>query len=242
MADRAVFLDRDGTIIEDPGFVTRPEQVCLVPGSADAIRRLRAAGYRVVVVTNQSGVARGLLDEQQLAAIHERMQAELARRGTQLDAIYYCPYLPGPEAVVEQYRRDSDLRKPKPGMLLRAARELGLDLAACWMIGDSSQDVEAGRAAACRTILIGQSGCEGSDSADFVVPDLVAAAEIIERDGRSKAPAASGQPSLRTESLLEQMLEELRELRRGRMYEEFSLAKLAAAVLQVVALGLFVWA
>ncbi len=150
----AVFVDRDNTLIHDPGYLRDPNQVRLLDGVAHGIKRLRDAGYLVVVASNQSGVARGLLTEADVACIHARIQELLHHSGTQIDAFYYCPYLPGDEAVRPEYRVDSDLRKPRPGMLLLAAREHAIELARSWMIGDSPRDAQAGRAAGCRTILI----------------------------------------------------------------------------------------
>ena len=112
MSHPAVFLDRDGTIIDDVGYINVPKQVRLLPGAADAVRRIRSAGYRVVIISNQSGIARGLLDEQTLAQIQARLEEILDREGACLDGVYYCPYLDGPKAVVEAYRRNSELRKP----------------------------------------------------------------------------------------------------------------------------------
>ncbi|HEY3243386.1 MAG TPA: HAD family hydrolase [Phycisphaerae bacterium] len=150
----AVFLDRDNTLVEDPGFIDHPDKVRLMPGAAAAIRRLNEAGYHVVVVTNQSGIARGLFSEARLCEIHAHLRSVLAADGARLDAIYYCPYLDSEEAVVEAYCRASELRKPAPGMLLKAAQELDLDLDRSWMIGDGARDIEAGRRAGCRTILL----------------------------------------------------------------------------------------
>jgi len=153
-----VFFDRDNTLVEDPGYLADSARVVLYAEAPAAIVRLQNAGYRVVVVTNQSGVARGLITEEQLEAVHERVKELLAQQGASLDAIYACPYLDGPEATVEQYRRATDLRKPAPGMLLKAAHELQLDLARSWMVGDSARDVEAGLRAGCRTILLERNG------------------------------------------------------------------------------------
>ncbi len=175
----AVFVDRDDTLIEDSGYISDPDQVELLEGTASAIARLREAGLPVVVVSNQSGIARGLFSEEQLAKVHQRMQDLLQEQGTGVDAIYYCPYLDGPEAVQSDYRRDSDLRKPKPGMLLLAAEEMSIDLGGSWMVGDSERDVEAGRAAGCQAVLLTRSGTTASASADFVVADLPAAADLI---------------------------------------------------------------
>lgn len=175
----AVFVDRDNTLIEDPGYISHPDQVRLLPGVAEAVARLRAAGYPVVVVSNQSGVARGYFTEDDLTAVHRRMQQLLGRQNAGVDGIYYCPFLAGEEATVDRYRRDSDLRKPKPGMLRMAADDLGLDLRKSWMVGDSVRDAEAGRAAGCRTILIGARHDGGAGEADYRVADLSAAADTI---------------------------------------------------------------
>ena len=118
MTSTAVFLDRDGTVVEDPGYIGDPDQVQLIPGAAEAINRFSKAGHRVVIVSNQSGVARGMFTEEDLSRVHARLVALLEADGAMLDGAYYCPYLDGPEAKVEAYRGDSDLRKPKPGMLL----------------------------------------------------------------------------------------------------------------------------
>ena len=215
-AKPAVFVDRDHTLIDDPGYISEPDQVRLLAGVPPAIARLREAGTPVIVVTNQSGVARGLFTEEQLAAVHQRMQDLLQAEGTGVDAIYYCPYLDGPEAVCEDYRRDSDLRKPKPGLLRLAAREMDLDLKASWMIGDSERDVQAGRAAGCRTVLIdlsarhthfthrrdagattqmGRNGGVEPSSADHVAADLPSAVEYILTQAEAGAMKHTNEPS-----------------------------------------------
>lgn len=184
MKPKAVLLDRDGTIIENHGYIADPERVQLIHGAAEAIRRFRASGHLVVLVSNQSGVARGRLDESDLSRVHGRVEEMLEAHGASLDGTYYCPYLDGPEATIEAYRRDSELRKPKPGMLLQAARELNIDLSQSWMIGDSACDVEAGTRAGSRTILIGRAGWEGGRTgvtATHTVGSLLEAAEIVER-------------------------------------------------------------
>ncbi|UCG46167.1 MAG: HAD-IIIA family hydrolase [Phycisphaerales bacterium] len=155
MSDKAIFLDRDDTLIEDPGYINNPDQVKLMDGAAEALIELRNMGYKLVVVTNQSGVARGIVTEQVLAEIHNRLKQLLAEKGAFLDQIYYCPY--HPEGVVAKYRRESELRKPNPGMLLAAAEEMDIDLAASWAIGNGARDVEAGLRAGCKTILIEHS-------------------------------------------------------------------------------------
>lgn len=177
----AVFVDRDNTLIDDPGYLRDPENVRLLDGVAEALIRLRDAGYPVIVVTNQSGIARGYLSEAELEAIHKRMTDLLHARGAQVDAIYYCPYLNGPDAVIEEYRCASDLRKPKPGMFLLAAKEMNIDLEASWMIGDSDRDMQAGRAAGCRTILIGEHDLAEQAVADSVAPNFAEAVDLLLR-------------------------------------------------------------
>lgn len=205
----AVFLDRDGTLIEDRRYIRDPDDVVLIPGAAEAVARFARAGFRVILVSNQSGLARGLFNEDQLARVHARFEALLESGGARLDGAYYCPYLNGREAIVERYRRDSDLRKPRPGMLLQAAQELELDLSRSWMIGDSPNDILAGRSAGCRTILLNTNGHppEAAEG-DFVVRSLPEAAEIVAHGGtaspadaptRSRMPAAF-QPSGKLEA------------------------------------------
>jgi len=151
-ARQAVFLDRDGTINEEVDYLSDPEQLVLLPGAAAAIRRWNEAGYLVVVVTNQSGIARGLLDEARLREIHDRLREMLRVEGAELDAFYHCPH--HPDLGEPPLRARCDCRKPAPGMLLRAAEELGIDLARSWIVGDSLRDLEAGAAAGVRGILV----------------------------------------------------------------------------------------
>ncbi len=152
MSNKAIFVDRDDTLIEDPGYINNPDQVKLLPGVPRALIELKAMGYRLVVVTNQSAVARGIVTEKTLRNIHDRLEQLLAENNAFLDAIYYCPY--HPDGVVAKYRKESDCRKPNPGMLLTAADELNIDLSQSWMIGNGAHDVEAGLRAGCKTILI----------------------------------------------------------------------------------------
>ncbi|MCO6436262.1 MAG: HAD family hydrolase [Phycisphaerae bacterium] len=199
MKTPAVFLDRDGTLIEDRRYIRDPDDVTLLPGAAEAVAQLTRAGFRVVLVSNQSGLARGLFNEDQLAKVHARFESLLEEAGAHLDGAYYCPYLDGREAIVERYRRDSDLRKPRPGMLLQAAEELNLDLSRSWMIGDSPQDVQAGRRAGCRTILISSNGhaTEPADE-DFVARSMLEAADIVGRWGEPSAMGKSLKSDLHT--------------------------------------------
>lgn len=148
----AIFLDRDGVVIEDAHYLSSPEQVRLIPGSADAIAALNRGGWPVVVVTNQSGVARGLFTADTVRAVHARLSEQLAGYGARVDAYYFCPHFP--TAEVEAYRSECGCRKPKPGMLLRAAADLNLDPDRSWMVGDRASDLEAGAAAGARTVLV----------------------------------------------------------------------------------------
>jgi D-glycero-D-manno-heptose 1,7-bisphosphate phosphatase len=149
---RAVFLDRDGTITKEGEWIKHPGALELIDGAAEAVHALHEAGYLVVMYSNQSAVARGMITEQELAVIHERLQQLLERRGDRLDAIYSCPH--HPTEGVGQYRVVCDCRKPKPGLLLRAQREMNIDLARSWCVGDMARDLEAGQAAGVRGILV----------------------------------------------------------------------------------------
>lgn len=175
-ARQAVFIDRDGVINEDRGFVHRIEDLVLIPGVVDALRQLQAAGYLLVIITNQSGIARGPYTEADYQQFTRHLEQVLATGGVALDAIEHCPHLP--DADVLQYRMDCDCRKPKPGMILRAARRLGIDLNTSILIGDRPSDIHAGRSAGvghCFLVRSG-SGLEGqdADAADGVYEDLKA--------------------------------------------------------------------
>ncbi|KKL58604.1 hypothetical protein LCGC14_2223690, partial [marine sediment metagenome] len=155
MGTKCVFLDRDNTIIEDPGYLTDPAAVKLLPGVDLALKSLAQAGFKLVMVTNQSAIARGLLTEEGLERVHDEMTRQLADRGTGLDAIYYCPY--HPNGAIPKFSKESDLRKPNPGMILKAANEHDIDLSQSWMVGNSYRDITAGLRAGCKTILINSS-------------------------------------------------------------------------------------
>lgn len=173
----AVFLDRDGTIIEDVPYLADPARVKLLPTSGAALRRLGDAGFLVVVVTNQSAIGRGLLTHDGLAAVHDEMQRQLADFGVELDGHYYCPVAPASDTAAGHPDR-----KPAPGMLLRAARELDIDLRRSWMVGDSLRDAQAGRNAGCRGTLLVRTGPvppPRHDAVDAVVEDLAEAATHI---------------------------------------------------------------
>ena len=201
MPHRAVLLDRDNTIIRDPGYLDDPDGVILLPGAGEAIRSLSESGFKIVVVTNQSGIARGLLTEETLDQIHDEMKSQLAQKGAKLDGLYFCPY--HVDGSVMAYAKDSDLRKPKPGMLLKAAEELDINLAESWMIGDTESDMAAGKAAGCRTVLIRlpsrDTGIQDPRHADFSARNLVDAARIVSREGPRQT--ASEKKSVKTPSL-----------------------------------------
>jgi D,D-heptose 1,7-bisphosphate phosphatase len=204
MTNKAVFLDRDDTLIIDSGYISTPGQVKLVQGASESLVELRTMRYKLVVVSNQSGVARGILTEKTLNQIHDRMRELLARRGAVIDAIYCCPY--HPDGVIEKYRRESEMRKPNPGMLLAAAADMDIDLKASWLIGDSTRDIEAGRRAGCRTILVRRPGILPSAAperpeADFLAVNLREAVNIIKKHNqqrpgpdRPSTPAAAAPP------------------------------------------------
>jgi D-glycero-D-manno-heptose 1,7-bisphosphate phosphatase len=148
----AVFLDRDGTVNEEVGYVNHIDRFRIFPWTAPAIRKLNQAGLPSVLVTNQSGVARGYFPETLVQEIHTRLQDELARFTARLDAIYYCPH--HPDGKVTAYRKTCDCRKPAPGMLHRASQDLGLDLGASFVVSDRYQDVAMGFQAGARGILL----------------------------------------------------------------------------------------
>ncbi|XAL99399.1 HAD-IIIA family hydrolase [Phycisphaeraceae bacterium D3-23] len=180
----AVFLDRDNTIIHNDGDLGDPKRVVLMKGVAPAIASLRGLGFRVVVVTNQGGVARGLYTEEDVHAVHDRIAQLIERQanGAAIDAFYYCPY--HPNGVVEPYKREHPSRKPAPGMLIQAAQDLDLDLRTSWMVGDQMRDVEAGRAAGTRTILLldpvkAPPMAGEPEGPDYDAADLVEAVRII---------------------------------------------------------------
>ena len=179
----AVFLDRDGTLIEERGYLHDPDGIALFPSTAPAIVRLRAAGFAIVVVTNQAGVARGLFDEDAVRRVHEKLDALLAPAGAAPDAYYYCPH--HPEGAVAAYRVACACRKPEPGLVARAARDLGLDVARSFVVGDKWIDVELANRAGARGMLV-RTGYGAFAEApppgvrvEAVVPTLAEAADAI---------------------------------------------------------------
>ena len=149
---RAVFLDKDGTLIVDEPYNVAPERVELLPGVLKGLQILHAAGYRLIVVTNQSGVARGLFPGSALIGVRDQLRQLLATGGVPLAGFYYCPH--HPQGIVAPFAIECDCRKPQPGLLLQAASAQHIQLAHSWMIGDILDDVEAGRRAGCRAVLI----------------------------------------------------------------------------------------
>lgn len=181
----AVFLDRDGTINVERGHVTRPEDLVLIEGASRAIRALNERGLFVVVVSNQSGVARGLMSEEDLARVHERLEDLLLAEGARLDGAYYCPNYAG--GVVERYTRDTSCRKPATGMIDRAVEDLPIELSSSVVVGDDATDIGLANALGIPGVLVetgkGGATAEGARALGVVVahraPDLAAAVEWI---------------------------------------------------------------
>lgn len=179
---KAVFLDRDGTINKYVGFLRNPEEFELIPGVAQTIKKLNDAGYLVIVVTNQPVIARGEVTTDELNTIHNKMETLLGKEGAYVDAIYYCPHHPhkGFEGEIPELKLDCDCRKPKPGMLLQAARDFNIDLESSWMLGDSENDILAGKNAGCKTALI-TTGVEEFGQ-DETIESMDGILEILNRE------------------------------------------------------------
>jgi D-glycero-D-manno-heptose 1,7-bisphosphate phosphatase len=173
MSRRAVFLDRDGTLIEERGYLDRLELLSVLPWTTDAIRLLNRAGFAAVVVTNQSAVGRGIVDEPFLHSVHAALDARLAAGRARIDAYYFCPH--HPDAEVARYRQACRCRKPGPGMIEQACRDLEIDPARSVMVGDRWLDVECGRAAGTRTVLVrtGHGGHEADHPPDGARADAI---------------------------------------------------------------------
>lgn len=224
MSDRAIFLDRDETLIKDPGYISSPDQVELLDGVPEAIIKLRELGYKLIVVSNQSAVARGIVTEKVLGKIHDRLKQLLAEKDAHLDRIYYCPY--HPDGIVPKYRKESNNRKPNPGMLLTAAKDMDIDMEQSWCIGNGIRDIEAGKRAGCKTILIDtpshhkQTDFRTSHSdvrPDYRGVNLREAVNIIKKHLRSSArtqthqtnPAVAEKPSENVPGMTDDKLESL---------------------------------
>ncbi len=176
MSKRAVFIDRDGTISEEVGYINHAARFRLFPYAAEAIKHLNENGWLAVVTTNQAGVARGYFNEEMIQTVHQRMVAELAGAGARLDGIYYCAH--HPSVGEPPYRIDCDCRKPRPGLITRAATELDVDVPASWVIGDRYSDIELARNAGAHSGFVlsgyGRGEWEHQSSSWTEQPDLVA--------------------------------------------------------------------
>ena len=184
---RAVFLDKDGTLVEDVPYNVDPDRILLTPRAGAGLGMLHRAGFRLVVITNQSGVARGMFSEEALGPVERKVRRLLAREGAPLAGFYYCPH--HPDGSNRRFRIACSCRKPHPGLLHRAAEDLRIDLAASWMIGDILDDVEAGRAAGCGTILLDNGNetewhLSPQRMPDVLAVDLQHAASMILRGSR----------------------------------------------------------
>ena len=191
----AIFLDRDGTLNVDVGYAHRVEDLLLLDNVCPGLRKFQSLGFALFITTNQSGIARGYFSEAQMHAFNAALCELLRGGGIEIAGIYYCPF--HPTAGRGAFRSESPLRKPAPGMLLQAAAEHGLDLAASFAIGDKKSDLAAGRAAGCRTVLVhtGMAGAGESELTvcpDFVADDLLSAAQQIE----AALPTPTGIPPL----------------------------------------------
>lgn len=171
----AVFLDRDGTIIEDVGYLDRVERLTIFSYAIESVRLLNRAGFKVVVITNQAGVARGFFKEAFLAEVHGEIRSRFAAGGARIDAVYYCPH--HPDATVPEYRRQCDCRKPMPGLVRTAARDLSLDLERSFVVGDRWLDVRLGQAVGAESILV-RTGYGRSEEANR--PENVHAVPVAE--------------------------------------------------------------
>lgn len=187
----AVFLDRDGTLVQPRHYPSRPQDLCLYDGIGPALHALQQAGLRLVLITNQSGLARGYFTEDDLTRMHDYLAGELARWEVHLDGIYVCPHHPA--GVVPHLAIACACRKPQPGLIYRAAVDLRLDTARSWFVGDILDDMEAGKRAGCRTILVDLGTeslpAEGTRQPDFVARDTCQALAII-ADHATRRPAA----------------------------------------------------
>ena len=181
MGARYIFLDRDGTINAEVCYLSRPEQVELLPGAAEGIKLLRKKGFYIIIVTNQSGIARGYFSESELSKIHDMLLKLLTAEGAFIDDIIYCPH--HPQGKVPQYAIKCDCRKPKTGMLVQAMQKYNIDLTESYVIGDKLSDVELAKNAGCKAILVRTGYGKEIDvtkcNADNISPDLLCAAQWV---------------------------------------------------------------
>lgn len=189
---RAVFIDKDNTLVTDVPFNADPARVALMPGAGEGLRTLASAGYRLFVASNQSGVAYGYFGIDALAGLEARIGELLAAEGVSIDAYYWCPH--HPDGSDPRFAVACTCRKPEPGLLLRAAAEHGVELASSWVVGDILDDVDAGRRAGCRTVLVDNGGetewlMAPSRTPHYVADDLAGAARYIRLDRGTEADA-----------------------------------------------------
>lgn len=184
--DVGIFFDRDGTINAEVDFLSDPDELRLIPGAAEGIRKANRLGIKVFVITNQSGIARGLLSEKDLERVHKKLEELLSQLGARIDAIYYCPH--HPEFGKPPFNISCDCRKPKTGMLTAAAREFGIDLSKSFVVGDRFVDVKAGENAGCKTVLVltgygvaEKPECLAKAQVDHVAEDARGAWRFIKR-------------------------------------------------------------
>ena len=170
--ERAVFLDRDGTIIEDVGYLNECSKIRFLPRVSEAIRLLNENGFKVIIATNQSGVARGFFTEETVREINRYIQESLAKQGALIDKTYYCPY--HIEGTIKEYKKECHCRKPNPGMMEEAAGEFGIDLKNSFVIGDKISDIEAGHRAECKTILLANKMSPGREKEITSMPHHIA--------------------------------------------------------------------
>lgn len=183
--NKAVFFDRDGTINEEAGYIRDLNNLKLIKGASEAIEKLRQKGYLAILITNQSGPARGYYNEDWVNTLNNTVQSMLEKEGTKLDAIYYCPHLP--DGTVEEYTKDCDCRKPGTALFLQAKEKFNIDLSESFMVGDKATDVEAGHNAGCKGVLLrtgyGEQVLDGKyqtiPNADYIANDITDAANWI---------------------------------------------------------------
>ena len=180
----AVFFDRDGTINEEAGYIGSLRDLHIYPNAVEAVRMVNDAGMKAVVITNQSGVARGLIEEDFLSEIHGQIRDHLAKQGAVIDGFYYCPH--HPTAGSEPYRQQCSCRKPEPGMLIRAAEDHGIDLSISYVIGDHASDIQAAKRVSAKGILVktghGLEHLNGDAEPDYTAEDVLDAVRWIIRD------------------------------------------------------------
>jgi D-glycero-D-manno-heptose 1,7-bisphosphate phosphatase len=181
---RCIFLDRDGTINKSNNFITKPEDFELIDGAAEAIKKINELGFLAIIITNQPVIARGEIDFQMLDLIHMKMETDLGKHGAYIDDLFYCPHHPdkGFPGERPEYKIDCDCRKPKPGMILKAAEKYNIDLSQSYMVGDDKRDIGSAQAAGCRPIFIGSPEQEKSFGFKNIprFPDLLRFSEFLQ--------------------------------------------------------------